>query len=611
MAGIGAPADDPGGRRAGQLQIVNDISYSAGSSHSLKAGLNYRYNRESDLAHASYFYIPRIALFSLAEFAAGAFSGKTPSNYLQTFTQNPVTHLRLYNLGVYVQDQWAAKPYLKLTATVRFDRTGNPSCRELCFARLASPFPESNAAVSTPYNQSIRANLAHAFYGIEPVIPEPRFSMVYSPGWSRGTVIRGGIGLSTDLYPAFFVSTMAANAPNVFTAQIRTGLIDVSGAGSAPAIAAGSANAFVRQFAAGGTLAQLQQAVAPASFAPPAYYSIPATLRTPKVIEWSFEIDRQFLSSSVLNLRYIGNHGRDIFLPNSNVNASADPAIFTNGFAGLPATVPDPRFGTVFQLTNNGSSTYNALAIVFRRSLARGLQGQIGYTWSHALDTLSNGGLLSFSYDSLLGQIDPANARFLNYSNSDYDVRQNLTADFTWELPLKGRIRLFNALFRGWSLSSRLNAHTGTPFSVVDTGIPGLSNFGSTDALANALDPGIRRTCGHSAVDTPCFSAGEFSAPSSQANLGNLPRNSFRGPGYVSIDSSLYKTVSIRDQLRLALGASAYNLLNHPNFADPNADVAGGGVGLITSTAINPSGPYGWLGGPSGRALVLTAKFTF
>jgi hypothetical protein len=251
---------------------------------------------------------------------------------------------------------------------------------------------------------------------------------------------------------------------------------------------------------------------------------------------------------------------------------------------------------------------------VFRRAFGHGLQGQIGYTWSQALDTLSNGGLLSFSYESQRGQIDSTNLRSLNYSSSDYDIRHNLTADFIWETPFRFKSRLMNTILGGWSVGNRLNAHTGLPFSVINSAIArglGLSALGIPTVLADALDPKIRTTCGSSAVDTPCFTANQFGPARTQTNLGNLPRNSFRGPGFFDIDSSLYKTVPISERMRFVFGATAYNLLNHPNFADPNMDLARPGLGLIRSTRVGPSSPYGSYGGPSGRALVVTGKFKF
>ena len=607
FAPLGPPLSVPYGRTAHQFQIIDDVYYGAGA-HSFRAGVNYRYNPESDLQFA-HVNVGKFAINSLGDFASGALTETGRGFFTQNFSTNPVLHVRLYNFGAYVQDQWAVTPHLKITATLRVERTGNPYCVNHCFARFTEPFPELSKGLSIPYNQSIQAGQGHGFYDIEPIIPEPRVSLVYSPGSTRGTVFRVGIGLFSDLYPAFFAGTLAGNPPDTFFALIRTGLINTGGPGSAPAIAAASANAFQSGFAGGETLAQIQQAVAPSPFAPPGYYSIPSTVRSPKSLQWNFEIQRQLGLNNVLALRYMGNHGYDIFLSDPNANASADPAVFPNGFAGLPAETPDPRFQVVQQLTNNGYSNYHALLINFRRAFAHGFQGQISYTWSHAQDTVSNGGLEAYSFgSSLLGQINPAAQRLLNYSNADYDVRHNVTADFIWEMPFKLKNGLINTIIGRWSVGTKLSAHTGTPFSVTnETAAPSPSLI----VLADVTDPNIRTVCGPPAVDTPCFTASQFAPAAAQADVGNLPRNSFRGPGYFNIDSSLFKTIPVRERIQLTIGASAYNLFNHVNFANPGSDIAFPGLGLITSTTNNPSGPYGSYGGPSGRALMVHGKLVF
>jgi hypothetical protein len=609
IAPVGPPPGFPHGRTASQFQIVDDISYSTGS-HFLKAGVNHRYNRVADLGFANV-GVGNFTLRRMSEFANGALKGKGQSNFIQTFNANPVFHLRLYNFGAYIQDQWAPTPRLKVTATVRFERTSNPYCVNRCFARLAEPFPDLSKGLAIPYNQSIKAGQAHAFYNTEPLILQPRFGLAYSPGWARGTVFRGGMGLFSDLYPVSFANSMAGNPPNIFMPSIRAGLIDAGGPGSAPAIAAASANAFTSGFAAGDTLGQIQQTVAPAPFAPPAYYSLPSMARSPKYLQWTFEMQRQFGPANVLSIRYNGNHGYDIFLIDPNVNANADPAFYPSGFAGLPAETPDPRFSVVQQLTNTGYTNYHAALINFRRAFGRGFQGQISYIWSHALDTVSNGGFLPFNdFASLMGKINPTNPRSLNYSNADYDARHNLTADFIWEMPIKRKNGFMDLVFGRWSVGTTVSAHTGTPFSVINSGTSLSGSFGGV-VLADVLDPNIHRVCGHSAINTPCFTASEFAPAATQADFGNLPRNSFRGPGFFNIDSSLFKTVLLGERTRLVFGASAYNVLNHPNFLDPNGDINTSGLGLITGTGRNPSGPYGLYGGPTGRAVVVTGKVAF
>jgi hypothetical protein len=85
------------------------------------------------------------------------------------------------------------------------------------------------------------------------------------------------------------------------------------------------------------------------------------------------------------------------------------------------------------------------------------------------------------------------------------------------------------------------------------------------------------------------------------------------GPNYVDFDLSLYKNFNVTERMRFQFGASAYNVLNHPNFQNPTADVSSPGFGTISSTAIPPTSAYGSFQGSavSGRVLVVTGKFMF
>jgi hypothetical protein len=601
----------PQGRRIGQLQLVDDLSYSLGK-HSLKTGINYRYNRVADTGLQRLVVAGRYTFAGLDEFSSGVINLGTGSNYAQRFSNLLTAHIHDYETGFYVQDEWAVARNLKITAALRFDRSGNPTCIDNCFALLNKPFQTLDKGVSIPYNQSITPANAHAFYSTEAIVPQPRLGVVYNPGWSKNTVLRGGIGLFSDLGPALVAGNIFTNAPNVFTPAVLSGLVDFGGPGSAPATAIASGNAFRSGFGNGYTLAQLQQALAPVTFTPPAYYGIPSKALNPKYLEWSFEVQQQIGTKNVVTVSYVGNKGYDGFLLNAKLNGAASATAYPNGFAGLPATPPDPRFRVITQLTNDGYSNFNGLTVAFRRALTRGFQGQISYTWSHALDVISNGGFLPFSVDSLASQLTTNNLRSLNYSNADYDIRHNLTADFFWQVPAKFHNGLLNSVLSGWTVSGKLFARTGSPFSVFNSKIAGrLSPAMGGQTLAALLDPSIRTSCSN--VDQTCFTTSQFATLATQNSFGNLPRNSFRQAGYFDIDTSLLKTITIREGVRFTFGASAYNTLNHPNFGSPGENVAAAGLGVITSTVSAPTSPYGSFQGSavSGRVMVLTGKFSF
>ena len=243
-----------------------------------------------------------------------------------------------------------------------------------------------------------------------------------------------------------------------------------------------------------------------------------------------------------------------------------------------------------------------------------GFQGQISYTWSHALDDISNGGSgLPFSYSSL-GTISSPSIR-TNYSNADYDVRHNILADFLWNTPWKLRNRLLDKVLNNWTVGGKFFLRSGSPYSIVDSALAShLSpNINAAMLASDAVSNGVMRHCGASAVDTTCYSLTDFVPSLQETGYGNVARNSFYGPGYFDIDATLFKNFAISERMKFSVGAEAFNLMNHPHFAAPNGDISGTGFGRITFTVSQPTSPYGAFQGSavSGRVLVIMGRFTF
>jgi hypothetical protein len=601
----------PEGRNVAQGQIIDDLSIIKGN-HSFKLGGNFRKNQVSDYGPQTLTRAGAYTFTDPTDFATGTLASGG-SLYEQSYANFLTAHTRFYNLGLYLQDEWAVTPQLKLTLGIRFDRTGNPSCVENCFARLTSQFNPFVSNVDVPYNRAIVTGLRHEAVNFEPVVYQPRIGFVWSPGKSHKTVLRGGIGIFSDLAPGQTVSSIFSNAPNIFTPNVTSGLVGLAGLNGSAAATAGAANAaFQQSFASGGTLAQISSSMPAGSpFVAPNVSSLPDKVYNPKYAEWSFEVQRQLDSNSAISVSYVGTHGYNLILENNLLNAAANA---TPGFGLLPPTTPDPRFGTVTVYSNNGVSNYSGFTVQYRRALSHGFQGQINYTWSHSLDDVSQ-----------LSQHEPYNARTslpgllypynksLNYGNSDFDIRHSLTADFTWELPYQFRNHLLDAIAGGWTMGGRVYARTGYPFSPVYDGLAtSLTPNGgwSTSTVSNALlatliSPTIDTNCTN--VNKTCFTENDFT----NTGFGNISRNSFRGPGYFDIDYQVSKTIPIHERYQFRIGASFYNLLNHPNFDVPQIAVNGGGT--ITSTVAPPTSAYGSSQGSvvSGRAIVTNVIFTF
>jgi len=166
--------------------------------------------------------------------------------------------------------------------------------------------------------------------------------------------------------------------------------------------------------------------------------------------------------------------------------------------------------------------------------------------------------------------------------------------------------------------------HSGFPFSVTDSSVTedlnATGNYGGT-MLADVVDPTVPHHCGKSSITQGCFGGDPSTGTPSPyfgdpSGFGGQRRNQFFGPGYFNTDFSLMKDFKVPglESGRFEVGAQAYNILNHPDFANPSFDYSNpGSFGYISSTVSVPTSVYGsFLGGDaSPRILQLKAKFEF
>ena len=127
------------------------------------------------------------------------------------------------------------------------------------------------------------------------------------------------------------------------------------------------------------------------------------------------QLQRQITPSDALIVSYAGNHGYDLFIANNHLNQNVGPiySAYGNGtFGGLPANSPDPRFASVQSFTNDAISNYNGISGQYKHIDHSGLTTDIAYTYSHALDDISDGGNSQLPYNagSLSFQVTPGSA---------------------------------------------------------------------------------------------------------------------------------------------------------------------------------------------------------
>jgi hypothetical protein len=634
----GDDVDWPQGRNVTGYQLVDDYSYSLNSRHTLKLGMYFHRNLVSDFdygANTSGIVLP----LSLNAFAYGGF-GTTPNDITllqQSFETAPEQNIKLYQLGWYFQDEWKVKSNLKLTLALRADHNSIPTCQTNCFARFASPFADIDHDPNIPYNQVIQTGQNQAMQSFTTIAWQPRFGFSYSPFGSAKIVIRGGVGLFMDTFPGQIADGLSQNSPvyNVFPFNIVGNLAPTQITGGNVWNSASVTNAAIQSgFSQGLTALQIATNAAAngGQFAPPGFVNANA-IQAPRYWEWNLEVQRQLGNNTSVTVNYVGNHGYHETGLFDNENAYCPPSVCPNGFISLPASVPDSRFGGVEQIQTVAVSNYNGLSFTAQHRFSRGLQMQVNYTYSHALDEVSNGGFNPFitgngavgRVGSLQNPININDIRQYNYGNADYDTRHYLSANYVYEIP-KGP----TPALKGWQLSGTLFARSGLPYTVVNTGASGAlagDNYQSA-AFANYSGPSSTPSCNSpsSTLAGPCLSsslfpdiaAGGVNGPGAGQLLSgtmNQRRNQFFGPKYFDTDMTIMKYTQVPhwESAKVGVGAQFFNLFNHPNFESPVNDVNSGNFGHVLDTVNTPTSILGsFLGGDSSPRLVqLTVKINF
>ena len=598
----GINRDFPQGRKVTQYQLVDDYSYTMGN-HTLKIGANWKQNYVNDFDFGM-FSIPFIQA-SLDNF----FNGVVDSSQ-QSFTKSLNQPFRQYTLGVYGQDEWRVSKDLKLTLLLRVSHNSNPLCTHNCISRTVLPFTLLPHDASVPYNQIIQSGLRQSYPAYTHYNIEPRFGFAWTPFGMKNTVLRGGFGIFTDAPPSTVVDSFAQNAP-LFNTFIVSGPLSPAASGNVFASAAAANASFLSGFSNGGTVGSIT-ASNPAFF-PPSFTTSDLVLRTPRYQEWNLEVQQQITPNMVFSANYVGNHG--IHEPIQNIGLNA----FAPGFTGLPATVPDARFGTITQIQTSGVSNYNGLTVSLRSRIGQTFQLQTNYTWSHALDEISNGGFLPFNFntnESILYPQNPFNLK-ANYGNADYDIRHYFSMNYNWEVPFRNYFHWGpEQLWRGWNVAGTLFWRGGTPFTVTDglaSSTLSANNYGATIFANQTAGNGQNGSC---YVDKQCVLSSAFSpATATPTGFGNQARNQFVGPRFFDSDLSVVKNTQIPgwEKAQLGIGVQFFNLFNNANFDQPVQDVSSSQFGTVINTVSVPTSILGsFLGGDaSPRVIELTAKLTF
>ncbi len=570
------------------IQIGDTITTLVGR-HNLKAGAEARRyaidNYQPNGAAGSFAFTGSQTGHAFADFLFGVINNGSVE------VQNAMVSTRAWSYALFLQDDFTISPKLTLNLGLRWQY--DQSFREI----------HNGLAFFNPFTsvwEQFGVNAPDTTFDPSWAQFAPRVGLAWTPVPS--VVIRSGYGI---MYPSAVGHGRAGDGqpgPNLLA---RTNIPAGTNWGALPAITNPDPSAITAPI-------PVDRRVSFSSWAP-------REQTPPSFHLWNITLEKQLGAATVAQIAYVGSHGSHLPVnyaynicqqtPQTTADLGYDAT--TSPYCPLAAQQVLASGGNLFDLVVTpgywglSSSDYQSLQAKFERRLMRGFSVLANFTWSRLKDDSSSdwGGFWSLD---VLGQ-DFYN-RSADRSVSAGDIPRRLTIAPIVELPFgRGRRYLNDGVMSdvlgGWRASAVYTLSSGSPFGITDNsygfcnaahtisnrpmmiGDPLPSNFNQT--IAQWFDTGafdFSGTCPAPGLPAP-------TGPSdTKKAFGNAPRYfaNIRNPGVNNLDFSLQKDLRLPagDQTRLQFRADFFNLLNHPQFAEPISDPANAAFGRITRTAL-------------------------
>jgi Carboxypeptidase regulatory-like domain len=616
FAQLGADKGDPRQRVDTNWHYIDNISWKRGK-HDMKFGYEFRRTSVSQIFNRT--ARGTLSFSSLDDFLAG-----TPDGGSQ-IAGNTNRNTFENSHAAYFQDSYRATRNLTFNLGLRYDYFGIIQDKQANFTNID---PSNGQLIQLGVGRLYQPDYKNW---------APRVSVAWDLSGHGKTVIRAGYGI---FYDAYSQDLFEGHLP--FNSSFDPGP-DYNGFGPNP-IAFASALTGV-PLAAGQPIYGFSQPM-------PDAFGVDQNIRTPYIQNFNLNLQQQLTRKMVVQIGYVGSNGhkllrfRDINQPTQAQITSADLGCNCINDGTLRFFSSSPFFYINYEETS-ANSNYNALQTSWRINDWHGLTSTVNYVWSHSIDDASDG------EDFVPNASQPNNSQAPigdNRGNSNFDVRNRFTWNFIYQFP--NRKGDWKRLTDGWGVNGIVTAQSGQPFQLnynFEDDFDGSAEFfGRPDIVGpvhyNYSDPSNFLTL--TSVSVPCtpdptvlFQGATNCIPGTR-HFGNEGRNSLQGPAFHQFDFSVFKSTAITERLKLELRFEAYNLLNHPNFANPYlpsfiADagangISTGGLGTVASPNACPGVAAGLscgaltlkttgdvgigypvLGNGGPRSLQIAAKFTF
>ncbi|HKP87337.1 MAG TPA: TonB-dependent receptor [Blastocatellia bacterium] len=544
------------------FQFVDNVSYIRGN-HTFRFGGEFRHGTTDNLRNRS-------GKGRIRFEGDGAFAGSTPlEDFLagapsrgDIFVGSSRRHVSMNSFGAFIQDDWRVKRNLMLNLGLRYDLNGVIKEKDDLLGNFdpAVGLQQVGVNIDAPYKGD-HNNFA------------PRVGIVWDP-WERGnTVFRAGAGITYEI-PILAVFLGQNGVNNAVTPGLNVVPTGAIGSNINGTIVGAATNQRDLNWSVAGPIFNIEANCDPDQGGTPCdILGASRDLRTPYVIQWSFNVQQALWPKASLQVGYVGNHGvklysiRDI----NQVVVSRDDG---GEQLGRPFNAKFPFLGFINFLENGYRSNYHGLQTTMTQRSWHGLNYVIGYTWAHSIDFVS---LHRAAQPQDSGRPD------LERASSDLDIRHRFTLSLTYDLP---SIKSWAQLLEGWQINSIVTLQTGPPYSAVDfendTSLTGEFSdrwnvIGDPDSIPNFSTAGPIPV--ELVLSQPAF-----------GNFGNAGRNIFRAPGLKNWDFSLVKIWRATERVNVQLRAEFFNVLNHPNFANP-AVLFNNDLGILDTFGLSSATP--------------------
>ncbi|TCK71733.1 TonB-dependent receptor [Acidipila rosea] len=321
---------------------------------------------------------------------------------------------------------------------------------------------------------------------------------------------------------------------------------------------------------------------------------VPLKFKPASIQSYSLTVEQQIKNNLIASVAYVGSLGRNLetfqggydansplpvsapstagCLPNGQAPSTSynfDPCI-NSGVASRDYTRPYKGYSAMNDEYYHGSSNYNSLqsSLSYRAGAS---QFSLAYTYSKALATIGGHGTGGTTSQGAAAQ----NMRDFHaeYGPPDYDFTNDITATWVYSIPyFKDSSKPVTMALGNWSFAGLALHQSGFALS------PGMAT--STAGLATR--PDVVAPYHQVGKLDQWFDPAAFQAPA-YGFYGDARNGMIRGPGYTSVNLSLYKTFPIKGRLNTEFRAEAFNVANHPNFKGVSTSLGSGNFSQVTS----------------------------